>query len=74
MSVVFYLLYKFSPVIISDVFCLVTVLRYTDIHVCVVLKLYKIIITVVRYLKAVAVLSKHFRPGHILKEKTCFWS
>lgn len=36
--------------------------------------LYKIIITVVRYLKTVAVLSKHFRPGHILKKKTCFWS
>lgn len=36
--------------------------------------LYKIIITVVRYLKIVAVLSKHFRPGHILKRKTCFWS
>lgn len=36
--------------------------------------LFKIIITVVRYLKTVAVLSKHFRPGHILKKKTCFWS
>lgn len=36
--------------------------------------LYKIIITVVRYLKTVAVLSTHFRPGHILKKKTCFWS
>lgn len=73
-SVVFYLLYKFSPVIIRDVFlsCHSFKIYWHPCMCCATL--YKIIITVVRYLKIVAVLSKHFRPGHILKRKTCFWS
>lgn len=75
-GVVLYFIYWINLVLLSLEMCFLSCHSFKIYwHPCTCCAtLYKIIITVVRYLKTVAVLSKHFRPGHILKKKTCFWS